>query len=230
MDKLVMDLFAAVGALVAAVGVLVASAKVFVDLRHQSRSKFVERCRFSKEFLSEYRSGAPMHPFVKQQGFFAIAGTDKLNVQDVEHLLRLRNSEKAIKSFVAGSRYLRLMELEGEKRIGFKRWIGRPWLRSTFIYAGVALYFVLWLVAWSPLLSLFLMQKPYLPWQMALAVAIVMVPCAIWFLKAANNLDLAEKLVATQEIDEEVAEFEQAVHVGSKAIAVKQARKVKKHL
>lgn len=217
MVQVINDVFSAVAAGLATLGVVLAALKVFFDLRHQSRKNFVERCEFSKLFLKECNDGTPMHPLSKQQGYFAIVGSDKLSVKEIVHLLKLKDSEKAIKYFASGRRYLRLSSQEGGVQIDFETWIERQWLRSALIYVGVFLYFVLWVIAWMPLLSLYALSKPYMPWQLGLLFALVLVSSAIYILRAANNLDLAQKLVASQEVDAEVAEFAQKVRSVRKA-------------
>lgn len=217
MDKSVLSFLTALVSVLATGGGVLAAVKVAVELQLLSRTKYQDRYRFSKDFLSEYYSGTPMHPRLRQLGFFAIAGTDKVSVQDMEYLLRLKDSEKATQRFVAGLRYLQLVKLNGNKRIDFKPWVNRAWLRKALTFVGVSLYFVLWIFAWLPLLSLALMDKPFLPWEMALICIILSLPCAFVVLFATNNLGIAEKLVQTQERDLEVADFDRRMRVTQNA-------------
>lgn len=213
MDKSLLSFLTALVSVLATGGGVLAAVKVAVELQLLSRTKYQDRYRLSKEFLSEYYNGTPMHPRLKQLGFFAIAGTDKVSVQDMEYLLRLKDSEKATQRFVSGLRYLQLVELNGKKRIDFKPWVNRAWLRTALTFGGVFLYFALWLGAWLPLLSLALMDKPYLSWEMALICIILFLPSAFVVLFATNNLGIAGKLVETQESDPEVADFDRRMRV-----------------
>lgn len=138
-----------VGVILATVG----AAKVIYDLMIGKRGLMREEYRFAKEFLDDLSSDKKLHPFLRDKGYQAIAGDKLIGADEVEYLLTLVNSERALRDYILGRPYLEHLPNAGDLQVGFKkefkgtwplRW--RQWLYGT-------LYFLLSFAAASPIFA-----------------------------------------------------------------------------
>jgi len=80
--------------------------KIVIEMTAGRRGQFREEYRFAREFLEDIKKNPQMHPFIRQKGYQALAGDNRLSAQEVEYLLTLPESARALRLYVMGRPYL----------------------------------------------------------------------------------------------------------------------------
>src|SRR5690606_19252263 len=138
-----------------------------------------EEYKFAKEFLDEVSAKEKLHPFLREKGYQAIAGDNQIAADEIEYLLSLKGSERALRDYVLGRPYLEHLPDAGDLQIAFKKKYTSKWSRhlSKFFYLGV--YIALAFLAVSPLLfSRFLFKNSAQPFIAFIIFAFVFGPYA----------------------------------------------------
>ena len=209
MDNSLLSQVVTVAPLVGAGAAVFAAIKNAADLSQLSRAKSREEYKFAKEFFFDCQDiSRKMHPFLKEKGLLAIGGDADMEVSDVEYLLRLKDSPRALRNFAAGRKFLNPISDEGDKRISFKARYQWKWVRRALQAWYLIWYFIFCMCAAFPLLAPFLWKKTNTSWEVALVTLIVLLPLAFFALKAGIKINQAEWLVANQDLDSEVDFFE----------------------
>jgi hypothetical protein len=209
MDKSLLSQIVTVAPLVGAGAAILAAIKNAADISHLSRAKSREEYKFAKEFFSDCQDASKkVHPFLKEKGLLAIGGDADIAVSDVEHLLRLKDSPRALKCFAAGREFLNPISDGGDKRISFKSRYRWKWVRGVIKSWYLIWYFMFCMCAAFPLLAPLLSKKINTSWEAAALTLILFLPLAFLALKAGVKISQAEWLVANQEFDPEVVSFE----------------------
>jgi len=177
----------------------VATWRVVVELIRGRHGSLRDEYKFAKEFLQELKANPDMHPFLKQKGFQAIAGDPRLSTLEIEYLLSLQDSARALQDYVLGSAYLVHQVTAGAKQITFKKKYMRPWARHWRKAGYLVLYAFFYLVGVAPLI---LPAFKVLQISSALTTFVFSVvfffPAAFLALRAGYRISRAEVLVSTQ--------------------------------
>ncbi|MFD2450707.1 hypothetical protein [Ideonella paludis] len=107
----------------------VATWKVMEELLRGRRSHLREEYKFARDFLKEVDDNPKMHPFLKQKGYQAIAGDTSLSAGEIEYILSLHDSARALKDYVLGKPYLEHLTTATSRQIVFKQRYESPWPR-----------------------------------------------------------------------------------------------------
>jgi hypothetical protein len=142
------DLFAKVGALILG---SISTLKLTYDWLHGRQGRLRDEYKFANDFLRDLAQNKSMHPFVKQKGYQAIAGDTRLSASEIEYLLTLHDSARALRDYVLGRPYLEHYATAQESQIAFQpkykgRW-PRLWRKSVYI----TMYFLFFVGAFAPL-------------------------------------------------------------------------------
>lgn len=95
--------------------------KIVIEVGAGRRSRFRDEYKFAREFLDDIRKAPQMHPFLRQKGYQALAGDNRLTAQEVEYLLTLPESSRALRLYVMGLPYLQHTATALGSQISFKR-------------------------------------------------------------------------------------------------------------
>lgn len=179
---------------------IVSAARLIYDLAIGKGGRMREEYKFAKDFLDEVRANENLHPYLREKGYQAIAGDQRIRANEIEYLLSLKESDRALKDYVLAREYLEHLPEAGNLQISFKKkyiaaW-PRQWRKTFYVIAYALLAF---LVSSPLLLSRFLFKNPG---QMFIALIIfgsVFGPYAWMALKEGTRIFRAEKLVKNQE-------------------------------
>ncbi|RDI96858.1 hypothetical protein DVT68_19815 [Dyella solisilvae] len=184
------------GIVIAAVG----AAKLLYDVFIGKRGRMREEYSFAKQFLDEVATNKQLHPYLREKGYQAIAGDSQLGADEIEYLLSLKSPQRALRDFVLGHPYVELLSTAGDLKIGFKRKYTTVWSRAWRKYFFGAVYFVLFGLAFFPLL--FAQVRGIAPMKVfgSLLVSFgVLGPYAYFSLMASTRVYRAEQLVKNQD-------------------------------
>lgn len=178
---------------------IVGAAKIIYELVLGGRGRLREEYKFGKEFLSALEENPKMHPFLKEKGYQAIAGDRRLSAVEVEYILSLQNSDRALSDYVLGRSYLEHLQVKGDLQLNFrpkyKSRMSRGWRKVVYF----STYFVLAFLAFSPILiSKFLggdLPKTFVVFGLSL---VGFGPFALMALMAGARISRAERLVKNQ--------------------------------
>lgn len=170
-------------------------AKLLYDFYTASVNQMREDYRFGREFLADIDARRPMHPFLREKGFHALAGSSRLDAEEVAYLIALPQAGRAIRDYTLGQPYLEITGSGKARRIGFRPRYRQPWAQRLRLWGYTVLYLLLFGLALSPLQRAATGQGSG-ETVVALAVSLVaFLPTALMALKAAINLHRARTLV-----------------------------------
>ena len=178
-----------------ALGVIGAT-KLLIDVTLGKRSQWREEYFFAKQFFEDLSSEKPMHPFVREKGYKAIAGTADLGTGETCLVLTLPQPEKALRDYSLGKPYLTLntkaSEIEADYLGKYQTVWSRRWRK---IFYSV-LYGACVLAAFSPIwlarLPRFSLNQVIELWFVTM---LVFIPYGYFSLKAAVRIFRAEEFV-----------------------------------
>lgn len=177
----------------------VATWKVIIELLRGRQGRLREEYMFAKAFFEHVQSEPNLHPFLKEKGYQAIAGDPSLTAAEIEYLLTMRNSPRALKDYVFGRKYLEHLSTAGTSQILFKKRYFKTWIVRTLAIYYYVQYFFLYLLAFSPLF--FHGIATFFSTRTAVALAVscaIFLPLALYSLVAGMRIVRAEKLVSAQ--------------------------------
>jgi hypothetical protein len=178
---------------------LIGAAKIFQELSNGRRSRMREEYKFAREFLGDVVSNRDMHPFLKEKGFQAIAGDNRMSADEIEYLLSLTGPERALRDYVKGMAYLEHLPQSGNLQIKFKKKFESKWSRQWRLWLYVVFYGVFALMAFSPWLLASFSHVSLAKMLSAMALTIPVFLTYAWFsLKAGARIYRAQKLVKDQ--------------------------------
>lgn len=173
--------------------------KIVVEVGAGRRSRFRDEYKFAREFLDDIQKTPQMHPFLRQKGYQALAGDNRLTAQTVEYLLTLPESARALRLYVMGLPYLQHTATAVSSQVSFKRKFESHAARVSRKIAYLVAYGLFYALGAAPLfslpLSLFgLAPSPYL----FLTTALFCWPLAALSLWSGMRIMAAESLVDAQ--------------------------------
>ena len=174
--------------------------KLLYDFQSSQRGRMREEYRFAREFLEDASRNSAMHPFLREKGYQAIAGTTRLSADEIEYLLSLKGAPGALKDYILGRYYLAHFPQHGDLQIDFKPRYKKALPRRLRKWAYTAAYGVLSFAGFVPFVFSRLLFKQ--PGEVLIASVIslpVFLPFAWSCLRSAIRIDRAEKLVANQD-------------------------------
>jgi hypothetical protein len=179
----------------------IATWKIVVELLRGRQSKFREEYKFAKDFFEHISSEPNLHPFLKQKGYQAVAGDANLTVPEVEYLLTLQDSSRALKDFVFGRKYLVHFSTAAEAQIRFKTKYEKRWKIQAYKLYYFGQYAVLYFAAVSPLffhnIAVYLQSRTLT----VLAIScLVFLPISFYSLVAGLRISRAQSLVNSQTV------------------------------
>ncbi len=112
--------FKVVGVLTAVVAAGFGAFKTYMDFSQVQRGRLRDEYKFAKDFFLDAKDEGGMHPFLKEKGLQAIAGTTSINPVEIQYLLTLKGAPQAIKNYVFGRKYLQHLEGWGNLQVAYK--------------------------------------------------------------------------------------------------------------
>ncbi len=179
---------------------LIGAAKIFYDFSTGRRSRMRDEYKFAKDFFLDLNSTSPMHPFLREKGYQAIAGTSLISGEIIEYLLTLTRPDRAMRDYVLGEHYLEHISRSGDLKIEFKEKYKENWTRKIRLYGYSGLYLIFALLALSPLiLGKFLNLPLSTMLSSFLICSAVFGPYAWLSLRASVKMYRAQMLVSHQD-------------------------------
>ena len=177
----------------------IATWKVIIELLRGRQGRLREEYKFAKEFFEDLRSNPQLHPFLKQKGYQAIAGDPSFTASEIEYLLTLQDSSRALKDYVFGRKYLEHLPTAGNSQILFKKRYSKGWVVRVLEIYYFLQYLFLYLLAFSPLffhsIAAFFNTRTLLALIVSCAIFL---PAALYSLVASLRIGRATALVTAQ--------------------------------
>jgi hypothetical protein len=117
----------------------------YIDNRQKNKnSELREQYKFAKDFLHGISQEKNHHPLIKEKGYYAIAGTKKIESKVVEYILSLENPNKCLENYVSGKKYLIFIEKESNFKIYFsneyEKKFKRDFLKIFYLISSLVSY------------------------------------------------------------------------------------------
>lgn len=190
------DLIAKIGALLLG---SISTLKLTYDWLYSRKGRLRDEYKFAKYFLKDLEENRQMHPFVKQKGFQAIAGDSRLSASEIEYLLTLHDSARALRDYVLGRPYLQHYATAQANQVAFQKKYQLKWPRLWRKLCYLGLYFLFFTGAFAPL---FLPAFKSLQASQSLVLFAftfsLLAPPGFLALRAGVRINRAEHLVANQ--------------------------------
>ena len=178
---------------------VIGAAKILYEIAIGNRIRMREEYEFARDFFGELHSDREMHPFVKEKGYQAIAGDNRLSADEIEYLVSLERSDRALRDYVLGLPYLEHLPEVGNLEIAFKKKYRRKWSRWWRIVAYALLYAGSALLAFAPLIFAKFLFHTISNLLLTFAGCLAVFGTYAWVsLKSASRIYRAEKLVLNQ--------------------------------
>lgn len=177
----------------------IATWKVIIELLRGRQGRLREEYKFAKEFFEHLRLEPQLHPFLKQKGYQAIAGDPSLVASEIEYLLTLQDSSRALKDYVVGRKYLEHLSTAGNAQVVFKKRYSKAWIVRTLEIYYFCQYFSLYFLAFSPFF--FHSIATFFDTRTLVALAVscaVFLPASLYSLVAGLRIGRAKALVTAQ--------------------------------
>lgn len=190
------DLLAKLGALL--IGA-VSTFKLVSDWLSSRQGRIREEYKFARSFLDDVERNPAMHPFLKAKGYQAIAGDANLATSEIEYLLTLHDSPRALKDYALGKPYLQHFATAGKVQISYRPKYRGGWARTWRKSWYFALYLLFVLAAFAPLLlPAFKALPPARALTLFAFTLLVFVPPGFLALRSGVRIARAEALVKYQ--------------------------------
>ena len=173
--------------------------KGLVELLQGSRRGMEQDYKFAKEFLKDIFEDKPLHPYLREKGYRALAGSDQVSAAEVEYLLTMAPPDKALRNYSLGRSYLEHFSTARDAQIGFKPKYQSQSARTLRKWWYFALYMAAFILGFSPLITWntrFLADKD--PWTLTALTCVMCLPIAYMSLREGVRIGRAEALVASQ--------------------------------
>jgi hypothetical protein len=178
---------------------VIGTGKLFYDLAIGKRTRMRDEYKFAKEFLEDHSKNPKMHPFLRELGYRAIAGDERLTAEEVEYLLSLANPDRALKDYVMGRPYLAHLPTAGNLKVNFREKFRKAFPRKWRQVSYLILYVLFSTLALGPFLfSKFLFKDIREMFLVSSFSVVVFGPYAWYSLQAAARVHRAERLVENQ--------------------------------
>lgn len=178
----------------------IATMKVVYEWLYGKHDRLREEYKFARDFLKDLKDDPDLHPFLKQKGYQAIAGDITLSANEIEYLLELQNSGRALKDYVVGRPYLRHFTTATNQKVAFESRYQSGWSRNWRKAMYFILYMTLFMCAFSPILLTDVKASSLADKTLYLAFTLLLfAPAAILALRAGVRIARAEALVKNQQ-------------------------------
>lgn len=162
------------------------------------RKNLKDEYTFARDFF-EYIERSKPHPLVRERGYQAVAGDSKITAMEVEYLLELTPSGKALRLYARGKKYLTHISTAGRFQVQYRAKYRNRLARLS----RKIVYFVVYMI------SVFLSVLPLLFSARRLEEAgnilsntiiscFVFLPIAFFVLREAVKISQAEELIEVQ--------------------------------
>ncbi len=136
-----------------AIAAVIGGSRVIYELTLGTHSRLRDDYRFAKEFLHDLHQtdiSKKLQPLAIERGYYALAGTRTIPVQDIAYLIELRDPDKRLKDYVLSRVYVEFDSVS--QRIHFRKKyrqrLSRLWRKGCWLLT----YPIAALLAMSPLL------------------------------------------------------------------------------
>ncbi len=167
-------------------------AKFFYEIRTGIKLRLREDYKFSRDFLKERQENPNLHPFVVEKGYQAIAGSRRVDPEEIAYILSLKNPSQCLNDYLKGKKYLNKLDVRNDLKFNFKKKYSTSWSRRW----RKSLYFILYFIFFFIALILLFFNQSFSFKIIAIALCF---PLAIWYLEQAGRISDAERLVKNQQ-------------------------------
>jgi hypothetical protein len=183
------------------VAAMIGAGKIFYDADTGRRTRNREEYLFAKKFLLELHGAPPLHPFLKEKGYQAIAGDSNVTSAEVEYLLSLQHPDTALRDYVLGKNYVEHLPKDGNHEMAFRGRYRHTWYRGWLKIFYFIMYFVSIFFALVPFLFFReLFKAPTKsPAPIIILCILVFGPMAWFMLREITRIVRAERLVQRQQ-------------------------------
>jgi len=188
--------------LIKIVSVLIAAVtaqKAFSEFLQGTRRSLEHDYKFAKEFFKDVDENKTLHPYLREKGFQAIAGSRKVSGAEVEYLLTMSRPSGALRDYSLGRSYLAHFSTAGETQISFKSKYRNSTNRFARKLGYFGMYMTAFVAAFSPLIlapSGIAFDKN--PWLATGLGCLTFLPLAFLCLREGVAISRAEALVENQ--------------------------------
>lgn len=185
----------AVGIVAAAIYGAIKSRDLFLNKKNRLR----EEALFANDFIK--MDDGNLHPFVREKGYQAIAGSKWVSADDVSYILTLKDSEQCLNMYVSGKNYLDFSCKKGTEKFQYKE----KYHKKHGVVWRSFLYFILYLIFSLLALFPFIFSEPLgIETESVIKSLLITVPIfgiyAWFFLDLNVRINSAKKLVEKQQL------------------------------
>ena len=178
----------------------IATMKIVYEWLYGRYGRLREEYKFARDFFKDLKDDPDLHPFLKQKGYQAIAGDTKLSASEIEYLLELHDSARALKDYVLGRPYLRHFTTAANQRVAFEPRYETAWSRNWRSLMYFLLYMTFFVGAFSPMFIPSVEAASLLDKTLYFAFTLLLfLPAAFLALRAVTRIARAEVLVKNQQ-------------------------------
>lgn len=178
--------------------------KIVYEWLYGRHGRLREEYKFARDFLRDLKDDPDLHPFLKQKGYQAIAGDTKLSASEIEYLLELHDSARALKDYVLGRPYLRHFTTAVNQKVTFESRYETAWSRNWRSLMYFLLYMAFFIGAFSPMFISSVKAASFLDNTLYFAFTLLLfLPAAFLALRAGTRIARAEALVKNQQRHEQ---------------------------
>ncbi len=171
----------------------------YLKFTDSSRSSLREQYKFAKEVMKDLKEEQDIHPFLKEKGLQAIAGSKDIAAEEIDYILSLRSPSSRLTEFMKAQKLLTLFGNEGYRKFCFKGRYNKKTYRFVLKIFYGCIYFLSVFAAFYPIV--FANSLNIEPFKLALTILIVFIIFVFYAIVAANaflKITLAENLVSKQ--------------------------------
>ncbi|MFH4402816.1 hypothetical protein WMQ46_22885 [Vibrio diabolicus] len=182
-----------------AVSSFVAISKILYDIVSGKRAKLRDEYRFAKEFLND--TNGNLHPYAKEKGYQALAGTNTIPANEIEYILSLVNPAQCLRDYVLSRNYLEKTEVMGSAHLRFKKKYQSINKRRFLIVCYGLIYALCFMAMTCPIYLKSWFQLSNTDTLIALAITFTAFPYPTWWsLKEGVKIGRAQQLVKNQRL------------------------------
>ncbi|HCH1223243.1 hypothetical protein D5E87_10525 [Vibrio parahaemolyticus] len=137
---------------IAAVVGIIGAGRVIYELVSGVQSKLRDEYKFAKEFL-EGQDLKSLHPFTREKGYQAVAGSSIVTQKEVEYILSLSNPVQRLKDYKKSLQLFEKMDTKGEFKLNYRKKYKTDYSRNWRKFVYLSGYFVLAFLAVLPIVN-----------------------------------------------------------------------------
>lgn len=174
--------------------------KFLYEIKSWKKSHYRDEYTFSREFLNDVESThVKLHPYSLEKGCQAIAGTEKVNADEVQYILSLKDPLQCLEDYILSQKLMEKIDTEGDLKVKFRKRYSYRFYRRLLKFQYTLFYFILSFLSLSPFIAQGRLGTSYSEMFIQLAFTLPFFGLYAWgSLNALRRITRGEHLVLNQ--------------------------------